>query len=83
MASSPPNLILSINAGSSSVKITVYRPPESASSNHPDPIPLANASIDNITAPPAHLTYTLGSETKAKKTELPKEDVNDLSLIHI
>lgn len=77
MTSASPKLILSINAGSSSVKITVFSPPAPSSKSYPDPIPLANASVDNITAPPARLTYSLGSETKEKKKELSKDDVSD------
>ncbi|RHZ48635.1 putative acetate kinase [Aspergillus thermomutatus] len=56
-----PNSILSVNAGSSSVKITFYtleRPPKV----------VANAQISGITAPPSKLKYTRGS--KEHKEEL-------------
>ncbi|GMG04498.1 unnamed protein product [Aspergillus oryzae] len=49
-----PKSILSVNAGSSSVKITFYtfeQPPKA----------VANAQISGITAPPATLKYTRGS----------------------
>jgi acetate kinase len=54
-----PEVILSINAGSSSVKISVYK-----STGTPDdnPIPLAECSIDGLTAPPAKLKYERGDE---------------------
>ncbi|KAJ4358853.1 hypothetical protein N0V95_002706 [Ascochyta clinopodiicola] len=54
-----PEIILSINAGSSSVKISVYKTPEDGSST---PIQLAEASIEGLTAPPAKLKYTRGDE---------------------
>jgi acetate kinase len=51
-------LILSINAGSSSVKVSVYlaEKPDDA------PIQLAEAQIAGLTAPPCKLTYERGSE---------------------
>lgn len=51
-------VILSINAGSSSVKVSVYLAgkPENA------PIRLAEAQISGLTAPPCKLTYERGSE---------------------
>lgn len=58
-----PKSILSVNAGSSSVKITFYtleRPPKST----------ANAQISGITAPPVTLKYSRG----AKQV---KEEVKD------
>lgn len=72
-----PNLIFSINAGSSSVKISVFKPPQPDSESWPEPIPLAKASIDSITAPPASMKYQLGETIKFKGRELPKDKVND------
>lgn len=59
----PSKTILSVNAGSSSVKITFYtidRPPKG----------IANAEISGITAPPLTLKYTRGSKQH-------KEEVGD------
>ncbi|KAF2727930.1 acetate kinase [Polyplosphaeria fusca] len=52
-------IILSINAGSSSVKISVYRAPDGSNANT-DPIQLAEASVEGLTAPPAKLKYSRG-----------------------
>lgn len=54
-----PEIILSINAGSSSVKISVYKTPEDGTDV---PKQLAEASVDGLTAPPAKLKYTRGDE---------------------
>ncbi|KAF3037539.1 hypothetical protein E8E12_008374 [Didymella heteroderae] len=61
-----PEIILSINAGSSSVKISVYK-----TSEHDADVPkqLAEASVDGLTAPPAKLKYSRGDE-KIKGKEL-------------
>lgn len=58
-------IILSINSGSSSVKVSIYR---SANRANP-PIQLADASISGLTAPPVQLTYERSSE-KIKNQEL-------------
>lgn len=47
-------VVLAINAGSSSVKITAY----SVASQNDNPRPIADAQITGLTAPPALLTYT-------------------------
>jgi acetate kinase len=57
-------LILSINAGSSSVKISVYKSP---SDNSNIPIQLAEAVAEGLTAPPAKLKYTRGDEKTEEK----------------
>lgn len=61
-------LILAINAGSSSVKVSVY---EGSSSDKDDtPKMLADISIAGLTAPPAELTYTRGEQKiKGKKVD--------------
>lgn len=61
-----PEVILSINAGSSSVKISVYKTPASDSII---PTQLAEAVVEGLTAPPAKLKYTRGDE-KIKGQEL-------------
>lgn len=53
-------LILAINAGSSSVKVTVYK--GGSSSQQPEPQALAAVQIAGLTAPPAQLTYDRGDE---------------------
>ncbi|KAL8686611.1 MAG: hypothetical protein Q9218_006986 [Villophora microphyllina] len=60
-------IILSINAGSSSVKISVYF--ASSSSASPLPTQLAEAEISGLTAPPAKLKYTAGG-TSIKEQEI-------------
>ena len=50
-----PEIILSVNAGSSSVKVSVYK-----SRNTTVPIQLAEAVIEGLTAPPAKLKYQRG-----------------------
>ncbi len=60
-----PKIILSINAGSSSVKISVYIVEHKGQA----PKQLADAQIVGLTAPPATLTYERGSE-KVKGQEI-------------
>lgn len=52
-------LILAINAGSSSVKVSVYK----GSSKDVEPPMLADISVAGLTAPPATLTYKRGDES--------------------
>jgi acetate kinase len=61
-----PEIILSINAGSSSVKISVYKTPEDDSLI---PTQLAEATVEGLTAPPAKFKYERGDE-KIKGKEL-------------
>lgn len=58
-------VILAINAGSSSVKISVYTSEKSA-----EPRELAEAQISGLTAPPAQLTYTRLGEKVIKAREV-------------
>jgi len=51
-------IILSINSGSSSVKVSIYTSTPKAS-----PTQLAEAQISGLTAPPAKLSYTRGSHS--------------------
>jgi acetate kinase len=60
-------VILSINAGSSSIKYSVY---EKASSNSVKLI--ANASISGLTAPPSQFSYTLYDPSSSQETEKSK-----------
>ena len=59
-----PEIILSVNAGSSSVKVSVYKVADSSV-----PQQLAEASVEGLTAPPAKLKYARGDE-KVKGREL-------------
>ncbi|KAL5119351.1 hypothetical protein ACEQ8H_002838 [Pleosporales sp. CAS-2024a] len=61
-----PEIILSINAGSSSVKISVYKTP---SDDSQIPVQLAEATVEGLTAPPAKLKYSRREE-KIKGKEL-------------
>jgi acetate kinase len=62
-----PELILSINSGSSSIKISVYQTPKDHSSVLAQ---LAEASVEGLTAPPAKLKYERGDERiKGKELE--------------
>lgn len=88
----PEKIILSVNAGSSSVKISVY----TATKDQP-PKQLAELQVSGLTAPPPKLSYTRGSEKVIKSKEVDdkidsQEDaftllldtlVNDHSLEHI
>jgi acetate kinase len=58
-------IILSINAGSSSVKISVY-----SAEQGQDPKELAEAQLDGLTSPPVQLKYVRGVTTVAKKKKL-------------
>ena len=62
-------IILSINSGSSSVKVSVYK----SSAQGQPPQQLADAQISGLTAPPAKLAYECGSE-KVKDQEV--KDIN-------
>lgn len=61
-------IILSVNAGSSSVKISVY----SAQAGKP-PKQLAETQIDGLTSPPCQLKYLRGSETIAKDKKIDQK----------
>ncbi|KAL8646262.1 MAG: hypothetical protein Q9226_006942 [Calogaya cf. arnoldii] len=71
-------IILSINAGSSSVKVSAY---ETSSPSSP-PTQLAEASISGLTAPPATLTFRADS-TNIKNEEIPNVDSQESAFEHI
>ncbi|KAF2864777.1 Acetokinase family-domain-containing protein [Massariosphaeria phaeospora] len=91
------SIILSINAGSSSVKISVYKTPTqkntatSTSPSNPDspstpsatPIPLAEATIDNLTAPPARLHYTRFPHHRILAQQLPDVSSQEAAFTYI
>jgi len=60
-------IILSINAGSSSVKVSVYTFDPSSTS---PPTSIADISIAGLTAPPVSLTYSRGDTSVAKDKKL-------------
>ncbi|KAI2472182.1 acetate kinase [Annulohypoxylon bovei var. microspora] len=64
-------IILSINAGSSSVKISAY-----AARHHESPRQLAEAEISGLTAPPAQLSYLRG-DVQVKSHEELEMGVSD------
>ncbi|KAF2751582.1 acetate kinase [Sporormia fimetaria CBS 119925] len=61
-----PEIILSINAGSSSVKASVFASPTSQASK--TPTLLAEAEISGLTAPPSTLKYTRGDHHAKEET---------------
>lgn len=61
-------IILSINAGSSSVKISVY-----TASSGEEPKELAETQIDGLTSPPPQLKYTRGSKSICKDQKLEEK----------
>lgn len=75
-------IILSINSGSSSVKVSIY---QSSNPSHP-PTQLAEAQISGLTAPPAKFTYSRGLE-KIKDQEVQSissnEDACEYILSHL
>jgi len=64
-------IILSINAGSSSVKVSVY-----SAELHQSPVQLAEAQVSGLSAPPAQLTYTRDGKTVAKNKEVGREAIS-------
>jgi acetate kinase len=58
-------IILAVNAGSSSVKVSVYRSEQGQS-----PTQMAEAQVSGLTAPPATLKYERGDETVIEKQEV-------------
>ena len=76
-------IILAINAGSSSVKVSVYKSDEPSQ----EPTQLAEAQILGLTAPPATLDYKRASKTVCKGREVQgiksQEDAFDSILEHL
>ncbi|PLB36155.1 putative acetate kinase [Aspergillus candidus] len=58
----PNKTILSVNAGSSSVKVTFY-------TLEKNPKPIANAEVSGITAPPPKLKYIHGTTERKEKVD--------------
>ena len=77
MAPSEPStqedyLILAINAGSSSLKLSLY----TSSGHGHDPRELAVAEISGLSSPPASLKYTVHPHSTSKDSSVPK-DITD------
>lgn len=60
-------VILSVNAGSSSIKYSIYEKTSSDSVQF-----IANASISGLTAPPSQFSYQLYDASSGKETESSK-----------
>ncbi|EME84601.1 uncharacterized protein MYCFIDRAFT_133476 [Pseudocercospora fijiensis CIRAD86] len=73
-----PKIILAINAGSSSVKVSVF----SYESETKDPKQLADIEVSGLTAPPAKLKYTRG-ELKIKGQEIKEVDSQESAYEYI
>ncbi|MCJ1388241.1 hypothetical protein MMC18_001086 [Xylographa bjoerkii] len=65
-------IILAINAGSSSVKVSVYKSEDPSK----PPYQLAEAQISGLTAPPATLDYKRASKTICKGQEVKEKEVD-------
>lgn len=82
-----PEIILSINAGSSSVKISVFESPQNlTASSISNPSQLAEASVEGLTAPPARLKYERGDmKVKGKEIEniVTQEDAFKFIIDHL
>ncbi|KAK0612952.1 Acetokinase family-domain-containing protein [Bombardia bombarda] len=74
-ATKTKKIILSVNAGSSSVKISVYTAKRGQSS----PEKLAEASISGLTAPPPTLDYARRGETVTKSEKVKEKADNPLA----
>lgn len=64
-------IILSVNAGSSSVKVSVY-----SAELHQSPVQLAEAQVSGLSAPPIQLTYTRDGKTVTKNKEVGREAIS-------
>ena len=77
-------IILSINSGSSSVKVSIYK---SAAQSHHPPNQLAEASISGLTALPAQFTYDRRGSKRIKNREVKdiksNEDACEYILDHL
>lgn len=60
-----PKIILSVNAGSSSVKVSVF-----SAELYNDPIQIAEAQITGLTSPPPKLSYTRRGTTVLKNSDV-------------
>ena len=70
-----PDLVLSLNAGSSSLKISLYQRDLSSSAAEPVTL-LLTSSISSISAPPAKFSFHLASDTR-KSSEAPIDTIKD------
>ena len=70
------NLILSLNSGSSSLKITLFARREDSQDDHRVDL-LLTSSLSNISAPPAKFTFQTHSGSKQVNKSEEVDSVND------
>ncbi|KAF8541534.1 hypothetical protein BDD12DRAFT_828826 [Trichophaea hybrida] len=73
-ADKKPKFILSINAGSSSVKLSLYSATFSSTPKH-----LVASSITGLTSPPASFTYTHLSSSSESSSDINKQELKDVT----
>ena len=71
---SPTRLILSVNAGSSSIKLCLY-----SASFGSTPIPLVKSSVSGLTSPPAKFSYSNDANKEHNIEDRESEEVTDQS----
>ncbi|KAI0696786.1 acetate and butyrate kinase [Cytidiella melzeri] len=70
-------LILAVNAGSSSLKISLFRNADDASSASSEPVELLlESNISNISSPPAYFSFSLSAHSSGR--EVHKEPVDSV-----
>lgn len=72
-------LILAINAGSSSVKVTVFK----GTPKDEEPASLAVVEVAGLTAPPATLSYQRGDDEKTKGKKIDGVDSQESAFKYI
>lgn len=71
---SPTRLILSVNAGSSSIKLCLY-----SASFGSTPISLVKSSVSGLTSPPAKFSYSNDANKRHSVEDRESEEVTDQS----
>ena len=71
---SPTRLILSVNAGSSSIKLRLY-----SASFGSAPVPLVKSSVSGLTSPPAKFSYSNDANQGHNVEDKEPEEVTDQS----
>lgn len=80
MSSKSKDLILAVNAGSSSLKISLYRlnTSQNAESSQNNPVALIlTSTIENISSPPASFSFTHNDSSKTGK-DTKKQEIKDI-----
>ncbi|KAF3928910.1 hypothetical protein AA313_de0202638 [Arthrobotrys entomopaga] len=74
-----PTLILSVNAGSSSLKLQLFKIPKANSTNNtPKPKLLLKSSISSLTSPPAEFTF---KNIESEKYTVDSQNLDDINSI--